>query len=344
MERVELTPRQQEILRLVVHEHVAAGKPVGSKTIVERGGLNVSSSTIRSELAALEQLGLLTHPHTSAGRVPTDRGYRFFAGELLERPGSSPQSFPLDLSTLRSEIDSALQATSERLAEVTRLLALVSAPPLETTTVRHVEVLLLQPHVLVVVVITSTGGVAKHIATSEDPIDPGILDWASEFLAERVVGLQLGSRVLRHRLGEPDMSPREREFLAAIEPAFTRTLDEDQRLFVGGAAGLLDDVSGAELDAYRSVLEMLEQRAALLEILRDVLDPARPFVRMGHDFDDPALQEVALVGASYGLANRTLGTVGLLGPLRMDYAKAIDSVRAASRALSRFVEDVYAEN
>ncbi|SRR6266542_41947 len=343
-ERIELTPRQQQILHRVVREYVVSGRPVGSKTIADHGGMSVSSSTIRSELAELEALGLLTHPHTSAGRVPTEWGYRLFAGELLERPSLPPQPFPLDLFALRTEVESALQATSERLAEVTRLLALVSAPPLEATTIRHVEVLLLQPDVVVVVVITSTGGVTKHIVSFDGPVDPGILSWAREFLAERVVGLQLGSRLLRQRFEEPELSTQEHEFLAAIQPAFDRMLADDQRLFVGGAAGLLGAARGEELDAYRRVLEMMEQRAALLEILRDALDPKRPFVRVGGDFDDPALRDVALVGASYGLANRTLGTVSLLGPLRMDYAKAIDWVRAASRALSRFVEDVYADN
>src|SRR5919202_686995 len=135
----ELTPRQRAILRRVVEEYVATGQPVGSKTLVERAGLKVSSSTVRNELAELEALGLLTHPHTSAGRVPTEAGYRFYARELLDRLEPRPTRFPLDLSE-RTGADSALEATKESLAQVTRLLALVSAPPLETSTVRHVEV------------------------------------------------------------------------------------------------------------------------------------------------------------------------------------------------------------
>ena len=142
---VELTPRQRDLLVHVVEEYVETGQPVGSKHLVERGALTVSPSTVRSELAELEARGLLTHPHTSAGRVPTDRGYRFYAGELLARADPRPAAFPLDLSALRREVDSALEATTEMLSSVTRLLALVSAPPFETTTVRHVEILLLQP-------------------------------------------------------------------------------------------------------------------------------------------------------------------------------------------------------
>src|SRR5437870_10900205 len=144
---IQLTQRQQEILRRLVEEFVASGQPVGSKTLVERGNLTAGPSTVRAELAELESLGLLTHPHTSAGRVPTERGYRYYADRLLERIEPRPAAFPLDLTAMRSEVESALQATTEMLSQVTRLLALVSAPPLQQATVRHVELLLLQPQV-----------------------------------------------------------------------------------------------------------------------------------------------------------------------------------------------------
>src|SRR5918995_4751780 len=156
----ELTKRKRDLLRRVVEEYVATGEPVGSKTLVERSGLAVSSSTVRNELAELEALGLLTHPHTSAGRVPTEAGYRFYAEGVLERQESRPARFPLDLTAMRSEVEDALQSTTEMLSQVTRLLALVSAPRLETASVRRVEVLLLQPSMVMVVTITSSGGVA----------------------------------------------------------------------------------------------------------------------------------------------------------------------------------------
>ena len=340
----QLTPRQREILQRVVEDYVASGQPVGSKSLVERSQLSVSASTVRYELAELEGFGLLTHPHTSAGRIPTERGYRSYVDALLERLEPRPARFELDLSAVRSEVESALQATTEMLAGVTSLLALVSAPPLETTTVRHVEVLVLQPRVVVVVVITSTGGVSKRVVTFEDAVDPGLPKWAAEYLDERVAGLRLGTHLLRQRFEDPSLSPREREFLEHLRPAFTELLRAEQRLYVGGAASLLDDVRAEELMVYRRLLEVLEKRAALLEIVDAALDPKRPFVRVGGELENPALQDVALVAACYGLANRALGTVGLLGPVRMDYEKAINSVRAAAHELSRFVEEVYAEN
>ena len=343
MER-ELTQRQAEILRLVVEEYVATGVPVGSKNLVERSALGVASSTVRTELAELEALRLLTHPHTSAGRVPTERGYRYYADRLLERLEPRPASFPLDLGDPRSELEAALQSTTDMLSQVTRLLALVSAPAIETATVRRVEVLLLQPQVVMAVLITSAGSVTKRLFSFDAPVDPGLVEWAGVYLNEQLSGVRLGSRALRQRLEDPALSSVERTFIDVIRTALTQPVAEEQRVFVGGAAGLLDDVSVAEMRAYRGLLELVEQRRALLDLVADVLDSGRPFVRVGDELGNPALQEVSLVGATYGIAHRTLGAVSLFGPLRMDYEKAIRSVRSAASELSRFSEGVFDED
>ena len=337
-----LTERQREILRQIVGEYVRTGQPVGSKTLVERAGLGFSSSTVRAELAELERLGLLMHPHTSAGRVPTEAGYRYYADELLGRLDPQPTAFPLDLHSTRTEVEDALQATTEMLSQVTRLLALVSAPPLEATTIVRAEVLLLQPELVMVIVITSAGGVSKRLFQFVEPVDPGLAKWANEYLNETVAGLQLGTVLLRRRFEDPGLSAREREFLAALRPAFTELVSAAQRLYVGGAADLLGEVRAEELEAYRSLFELVEKRSAFLEVLGDASVESRgPFVRVGHELSHPALHEVALVGAAYGLVHRVLGAVSLVGPVRMDYEKAVGAVRSAAIELSRFAESVY---
>jgi heat-inducible transcriptional repressor len=338
-----LTPRQREILSRVVEEYIATGQPVGSRYLVERAGLEVSPSTVRNELAELEARGLLTHPHTSAGRVPTELAYRLHADELLARE-QRPGGFPLDLSELRREIDSALETTSEVLSRATHMLALVSAPQLQTTSVRHVEIVLLNPRTVMAVVITSTGGVAKRVVSFEGQVDAGLAKWASEYLNERLAGLRLGTNAVRRALEEPSLSTGERRFLAALAPVFTDVLQTEQRLYLGGAAELFEGAREDELDLYRHVLVTLERRAALLALLGEALDPLRTWVRVGGELANPALQDAALVGATYGLTNRALGAVGLLGPVRMDYEKAIRSVRGAAQELSRFVEEVYEDN
>jgi heat-inducible transcriptional repressor len=341
---VPLSERQRDILRRVVEEYVATGQPVGSRTLVEHGALPLSPSTVRAELAELERLGLLMHPHTSAGRIPTEAGYRVYVDRLLAQQDARPAEFPLELGPARAEIEEALQATTEVLSQVTRLFALISAPPLEAATVKHVEVLGLQPNVVMVVVITSAGGVSKQRYVFAEPVDPGVVMWAADYLTERLGGAKLGPRLLRRVFDEPSLSLRERTFLAAIRPTFEAAAEEDRRLFVGGAAGLLDDLRSEEIGAYRSLIDALEKRAALLDVLAQSLDPRRPFARVGDELEQSGLRELALVGATYGLAHQTLGAVSLLGPLRMDYEKALRSVRSAAHELSRFVEEVYAED
>ncbi len=197
-----LTDRQELVLRMVVEEYLEAGAPVGSKALSAE--VQWGPSTIRHELASLEELGLLAHPHTSAGRIPTEAGYRYFVDRLLPTEDTGP---PLSLSLVRRELDEAMRVTTETLSQVTNLLAIVTAPPIETSTIRHIEVLLLQPQVLMVVVITSTGGVTKRLFTFSRPIDPGLADWAASYLNERLVGLGLGARMLHQRLHDPSLSP-----------------------------------------------------------------------------------------------------------------------------------------
>src|SRR5918999_742111 len=157
--------------------------------------------------------------------------------ELTQRQAPRPGAFPLEFTAARSEVEAALRATTEMLAQATRLLALVSAPPLESTTVRHVELLLLQPRVVMVVLITSTGGVSKRIFAVTEPVDPGLAAWAREYLNERVAGLQLGTHMLRQRFEDPGLRADERAFLAVVRPAFTELVeDEEQRVYVGGRA------------------------------------------------------------------------------------------------------------
>src|SRR5881275_1871985 len=152
---MEISERQQLILRRVIEGHVALGHPVGSKWLAEQSDMPWGPSNIRAELATLEELGLLQHPHTSAGRVPTDHGYRQYVDELLSQ-GLQPVSRPrLHLSVMRREIDDAMRATTEQLSQVTNLLAIVSAPPIATTTIKHIELLALQPQLAMIVVITS---------------------------------------------------------------------------------------------------------------------------------------------------------------------------------------------
>jgi heat-inducible transcriptional repressor len=337
-----LSPRQELVLRKVVEEYLEAGSPVGSKALsaeVEWG-----PSTIRHELASLEDLGLLAHPHTSAGRIPTEAGYRYFVDRLLPEGRPDPAHPSLSLSLVRRELDDAMRMTTETLSHVTDLLAIVTAPPIETSTIRHIEVLVLQPQVVMVVVITSTGGVTKRLFTFSSPVDAGLADWAASYLNERLVGLGLGARMLHSRLHDPSLSSTESDFMDALSPAFTDLEDgAPDTLYVEGAGRLLAADRFGDVSELNALMDMLERRVTLLGILRSALGGRDVLVRIGSENDAPALRSLALVAAGYGLPQRKLGAVSVIGPLRMDYARAIRSVREAAHQLSSFIADVYDE-
>jgi heat-inducible transcriptional repressor len=315
---------------------------VGSKSLAGDPELGCGPSTIRSELALLEEQGLVAHPHTSAGRVPTDAGYRFFVDRLLVAPAQRERT--LELSLVRGEVDAAMRVTTETLSQVTNLLALVTAPPIDTATIRHVEVLVLQPQVLMVVVITSTGGVTKRMFTFEDPVDHGLVTWAAEYLNEQLVGLGLGARMLARRLDDPALPATERAFLYELSPAFLElAATADETLYVDGTARLLGENRVQDLSQIHDLVGVLERRVTLLGVLRAALGARDVVVRIGAELELPALGRLALVGATYGLTHRPLGTVSVLGPVRMDYGVAIATVREAALQLSRYVTDAYDE-
>jgi len=333
-----LTPRQELLLAKVIDAFAATGLPVGSKVLASDPQVSAGPSTIRNELAVLEELGLLAHPHTSAGRAPTDAGYRYYVDRLLPEPARAR----MELTLSRREVDEAMRLTSETLSQVTDLLAIVSAPPIRTTTIRHIEVLLLQPQVLMVVIITSTGGVSKRVFTYERPVDPGLADWAASYLNEALVGTGLGARTLRSRLTDPTLPPTERSFLEGLAPAFTQLAETaEESLYVEGTARLLSEHRFQDVSQLNALLDMLERRVSLLGLLSAALDQRDLYVRIGDENEAPALRGLSLVAANYGLPQRNLGTVSVIGPTRMDYATAIGAVRTAALELSRFVEDVY---
>jgi heat-inducible transcriptional repressor len=341
-----LSPRQEQILCKVVDDYLLTGQPVASRVIAAAPELECGPSTVRNELAVLEEYGLLDHPHVSAGRVPTDAGQRYVVDRLLrEEHGLQVPPQRLELSLIRREVDEAMRATTETLSQMTNLLAVVSAPSMNTATIRHVEVLALQPQVVLVVIITSAGNVSKMFATFERAVDAGLVSWAAEYLNERLVGLELGARMLQQRLVDPSLSPTELAFLKRFAPAFSDLASEgEDSLFVEGTARLFEAGQIEGTTHVNELIDLLERRVALLHVLRAALAQTGVYVRIGRENELPAMHSLALVATGYGMARRKLGTVSLIGPVRMDYAGAIATVREAAQQLSRFVEDAYAEN
>ena len=304
--------------------------------------MDVSSSTVRNELAELEALGLLMHPHTSAGRVPTESGYRVYAEELVDTLDGRREKLPLEIAEMRNELEAALQSTTETLSHATRLLALVSAPAIGSASVRHVDVLQLQPRAVIVVVITSTGGVTKRVLELEDPADPGLVEWARTYLEDQLIGLGLGSSTLRRRLEDPALPSRERDFLDCCgRRSSTRSATTARGCSSAAPPGcsVMHGAPSWRLPATARCARAARGGAGAALGRARSASHRRP--RRARRSKAASCTMCRYVGARYGLASRSLGSVALLGPLRMDYEKAIRTVRAAAFELSRLVEDVY---
>jgi heat-inducible transcriptional repressor len=312
--------------------------------VAERPEVAWGPSTVRAELALLEAEGYLTHPHTSAGRIPTDVGYRRYVDLLLESgPPPVASQVELELSRLRREVDEAMRETTAALAQVTDLVAMATAPaPSVAATIHRVEVLRLQPAKVVVIAIASTGDVARRVFEFERPVDTGLIEWASSYLNESLAGLGVGSRMIAGRLADPALDRVEAEFVATLSPAFTELERETAAdLYMDGASRLLSEAHLSDLPRADELMTALEGRAGVLQMLRSSLEERSVFLWIGDENPQPELRSVSVIGANYGLGHRNLGAVGVVGPLRMDYATAIASVRGAARELSRYFETVY---
>lgn len=341
-----LSERQELILRLVVEAYLDAARPVSSKEVAERPEVEWGPSTVRAELAALEAAGYLTHPHTSAGRVPTDAGYRRYVDSMLESgPAPTKPGAELQLSRLRREVDEAMRETTAALAQVTDLVAMATAPQQSlTATIHRVEVLRLQPNKVVVIAIASTGDVTRRVFEFDRPVDSGLVEWASSYLNESLSGLGVGARMIGTRLARPELSGVEADFIATLGATFTDLVaDEGGELYLEGTSRLLSDAHLPDLPRADELMTALERRADVLQMLRSELDERSVFFWIGGENPQPGLRSVSVIGANYGLGHRNLGAVGVVGPLRMDYALAIASVRHAARELSRYFETVYSD-
>ncbi len=336
-----LTARQEQILRIVVEAFTESGAPVGSRQVAEREEVAWAPSTVRNEFAVLVSHGLLEQPHTSAGRRPTEAGYRYFVDGLLALE-QRPEPPKIELTFERAEVADAIRRTTEQLAEVNDLMALVSAPPLASEEILRVELIALTPQRVMVVVITTNGNVTKRQFEFADELDPGLARWATGYLNERLGGIGLGARMIRSRLVAEDLSPLERDFIEAIAPAFLDQPAGDDVLFVGGRANLLRGPHGDEIPGIDRLMSAIDGSGEIARLLRARLGERGVYLRIGHENEASELVGTSVVGANYGTHTRQLGSVNVIGPVRMDYPRAIASVRFAAARLSDFVADVYA--
>jgi heat-inducible transcriptional repressor len=335
-----LEDRKLEVLRAIVEDYVSTQEPVGSKALVERHNLGVSPATIRNDMASLEDEGYIAQPHTSAGRIPTDKGYRLFVDRLSSvKPLSNAER-----RAIQSFLDGALDLddivgrTVRLLATLTQQVAVVQYPSLSRSSVRHVELVPLSTTRLLVVLITSTGRVEQRVVESGSEVSDTLLAELGGQIKTATVGIRLPEAA--GRLDDlPDrFGSAERAVVAAVLAALLESLVEEHedRVVLGGTANLARFGPDFPL-TIRPVLEALEEQMVLLRLLGEASDPSVLQVRIGHENAHEGLTSTSVVSVGYGTESEMLAKLGVLGPTRMDYPGTMGAVRAVARYVGRIV-------
>ena len=318
----DLDERKASVLRAIVEQYVETAQPVGSQTVTSTAGLGVSAATVRNEMSVLEREGYITQPHTSAGRVPTDRGYRYYVDRLAgagQLPAPERRAIAEFFTTATRAMDDLLSQTSQLLAGVTAHAAVVVGPESQAVVVRGASIVMLQPNVLLTVVVLSNGSVEKEVVAFDNDLGEADVQAASTRFAQQLDGKRLAEAFVVP--SEPAANPVDTILVAATAAMRTRVEQHtNEPLYVGGASRL-----AAEHDAF-----VTTSSARLLELLGPGLT-----VRIGSENSVADLLECSLVLAPYLVEGEVAGTVGVLGPTRMDYRKAQAAVTTVSQQLGK---------
>jgi heat-inducible transcriptional repressor len=333
--------RKLEVLRAIVEDFIATNEPVGSKALVDRHNLGVSSATIRNDMAALEEDGLIAQPHTSAGRVPTDAGYRLFVDRLTEiKPLSGAERRAIGTFLDGAvDLDDVLHRAVRALAQLTRNVAVVQYPTLSRSRVRHLELVMISTTRLMLVLITDTGRVEQRLVELPAPTVE-----ADVFELRATLNQRLRDRPLSETpeivVDLPEqVLPALRGLLATLTTVLLEVLVEpsNDRILLGGTANLSEQT--LDFPAIRPVLEALEEQVVLLRLLDQSVSSTKVLVRIGNETQHEGLAAASVVSTGYGLHGSAVAAVGVLGPRRMDYAHTMARVAAVARYVGALLED-----
>jgi heat shock gene repressor HrcA len=336
-----VSERSLEVLRVVVQDYVASREPVGSKAIVERHGFGVSAATIRNDMALLEEEGLIAAPHTSSGRVPTDKGYRVFVDRLTElRPLSAAQRHAIETFLGESvDLDDVLARTARLLSQFTSQVAVAQYPSFGNARIRHIELVALGPTRLMTVLITDTGRVDQRLLDAPVPLDDVLLGELRSRINADLDGIALADAAGRLG-GLSAMFPRERHDLVAAIASSLRdqvAANRQDKIVVAGAANL----ARTERDfrgSIHPVLEALEEQVTMLRLFGEMeIEVDAVSTSIGSEHETPGLDETSVVASGYTAAGGGMAHLGVLGPTRMDYSNNMAAVRAVARYLTRLL-------
>ncbi len=336
-----ITPRQAKLLGIVIQEYVKSAQPVGSNTIAQTYDLGVSSATIRNDLAALEREGLLTHPHTSAGRVPTDMGYRYFVQNLLadsELSTTERRDIRIQFGQARLELDQWLRLSTSVLARTTQAAALATAPRTSVSRYKHLELVAIHGIKVLLILVLQEGAVKQQLLDIDQPMEQAELSRTSNELNDHLVGLSAGA--IGERLAT--LSPFARQ-VAMLVTDLIAGMDRQMNstIYRDGLMQILDAPEFAEGDNVRRIVQVFEEQSVLEQVVDQYSDMDDIHVVISGDGRFAELRGISLVLARYGVMDRATGLLGVMGPRRMLYGRTMGAVRFVAALMSEMVEEIY---
>jgi len=344
MERI-LDARKKQILSLAINEYIKTAEPVSSRLIAEKYLPEVSSATIRNELASLEEMGYLKQPHTSAGRIPSDLGYRYYVDNLINVQLSPvEEAFIHKLYTaLNKEVEDLLEETTSLLARLTKYVAIVFAPLSNKSLFKHIDLVPLSSRAILLVLITETGYVEKTLLDFEEEIAASSVVKAEKILNKKLKNLSLDKIKKEKSLLLKDCPPELKKLLDRVLNGIIVSLSKGKgaKFFFGGAANLLQQPEFESLEKTQALLRTLEHRYTLLQILREALNAHWVMVKIGSENSQLEMKDCSFVATNYSIGSGNLGALGIVGPTRMDYARAISTVLCIAKNLSKILESLH---
>jgi heat-inducible transcriptional repressor len=341
-----LSSRQQAILKALIEDYILTAEPIGSRVLAKKFDFGLSPATLRNEMADLEEEGLLRQPHTSAGRIPSDAGYRIFVDVLMERAGDLPTA---DLGALErftfdeQDLYEVLQHTAKITAVLAQCTAIVRAPQQQSARLKYLQLLPLGPREALLVILTDRGGTVQRRVTLPTPMTEGEMVTLTNFLNHHLRNQPLNS-FTAHLIGK--MCEEMSDYAAVVETLLAKITSAStgsERIFVANASFLAEQPEFGELNKIRSLLSLLERESALAEVLSQV-GPGRPdavSVLIGHENPLADLHECSVVRAPYAIGGQVFGEIGVMGPTRLGYPRAIAAVETMAQHLSRTLSRVF---
>lgn len=340
-EYVELSGRSKEILRSVILAYIETHEPVGSRTVSKQFKLGLSPATIRNAMADLEESGLLFQPHTSAGRLPTEAGLRYYVDYLLEREGLSwgdQVAIEEGLRGMAEDLESILRKAVRLLAEYSGHVAVVSAPRLTGTCLRHIEFVRIRPMVVLVITVSDNAIVQNRLAKTEIDLSEQRLEIISRYINSKLVHMSLEearSSIIR------ELEEEKKIFDVLLKDFLDRRIEAEERgeIFIGGRLNLLDQPEFSSAGRLRGLLKALEDKTALITLLDKCMESSGVQIYIGSEGLGYDVPDCGMVLAPYAGNDYPLGSLGVVGPMRMNYARVISLVEYTAQILSERVKE-----